>query len=264
MRAGEFIESRCRALISGARKSFLAVREGVDPEALHDFRVHVRRLRAVLRTIAPPYYEYPSGTIGKLLGSLARSTGEIRDREVFLELLLGLDDSVISGPRRSALYTTEKQIYQEKMREFLRYAESADIFHPFTLLESMLRLPVDPDLDGPAGRFAEQIAQKNIQDLDKKMKKLKAALSSPEKLHKLRIQAKRTRYVIDFYADLLPGRLLQSDRARHIQNLTGRVQDCAVLSGYLDSILLGVEEKVLLFGHIEAQREEALRALSAL
>jgi len=57
-----------------------------DAEALHDFRVALRRLRSVLRAYAPWYDPVPKN-LNKRLRRLARATNMARDAEVQIEWL---------------------------------------------------------------------------------------------------------------------------------------------------------------------------------
>lgn len=74
-------------LLDQAEDARLRLREGSDPEALHDFRVAIRRLRSTLRSYAPQLEDSVGRKDGRRLRSLARNTSESRDREVQLEML---------------------------------------------------------------------------------------------------------------------------------------------------------------------------------
>ena len=64
---------------------------GSDPEAIHDFRVALRRLRTVLRPARRLYGKRRLEEIGGELRRFATASGDLRDAEVLRETLAGLD-----------------------------------------------------------------------------------------------------------------------------------------------------------------------------
>ncbi len=106
-----------RALEEAAR-----VEVGADPEAIHDFRVALRRLRAWLRAFRP----YLSDTVGhgpeRRLRTLSRLAGRARDLEVQYQWLTGPRQRRF-GPARNAARWLAEEIGREQARARRRLAE---------------------------------------------------------------------------------------------------------------------------------------------
>lgn len=100
--AHELVVPLVRAHLRAVRDAAARVvaRRADDPEAVHDFRVALRRLRSILRPLRKLYGPKRLRTIGDELRELANSTGLLREEEALRETLLGLP---LTKPTRSAL-----------------------------------------------------------------------------------------------------------------------------------------------------------------
>ncbi|MGH7628492.1 MAG: CHAD domain-containing protein, partial [Gemmatimonadales bacterium] len=76
-------------LLDDAAAARLRLGRPDDPEALHDFRVAIRRLRSCLRAWRAVLDEGVSPRVVKRLRRLARATGASRDLEVHLAWVVG-------------------------------------------------------------------------------------------------------------------------------------------------------------------------------
>ncbi len=81
--ATEGARRRALALTGEVHDAAQRLRRGTDTEALHDFRVALRRLRGCLRAYAP--WLEPGRKLTRRLRRLARTTNTARDAEVCLE-----------------------------------------------------------------------------------------------------------------------------------------------------------------------------------
>lgn len=99
MRVSQFLADRLGALAAGARAQIEPVLAG-EAEALHDFRVHLRRLRSVLRPLSGTVYDaFYVKTIRRELGAIASGTNELRDQEALRESLTPLlEPELANGP----------------------------------------------------------------------------------------------------------------------------------------------------------------------
>ncbi|MBI5067526.1 MAG: CHAD domain-containing protein [Deltaproteobacteria bacterium] len=84
----------CLALCAAAEEAGRRVAGGEDEEALHDFRVALRRLRSALRAFAPLLGDLVPAPLRRELRELGRATGPARDAEVLHGWLSGLGDAV--------------------------------------------------------------------------------------------------------------------------------------------------------------------------
>ncbi|HET6898246.1 MAG TPA: CHAD domain-containing protein, partial [Vicinamibacteria bacterium] len=74
-------------LLEAAEKERHRLGHEDDPEALHDFRVAVRRLRSWLKTFKAPLSGSVSGKHRDVLRAVAHATNDGRDAEVHIEWL---------------------------------------------------------------------------------------------------------------------------------------------------------------------------------
>ena len=103
---------------------------GGDPEALHDFRVALRRLRSSLRAYGAFLTESVSAKTRRRLRRLARATAESRDLEVHLSWLDTQRPALTARQRTGLLWLRERlaarkasaddQLQREIARDFAR------------------------------------------------------------------------------------------------------------------------------------------------
>src|SRR5205809_7707223 len=76
------------------------LRTSEDPEALHDFRVALRRMRSALRVFRPHLKGSSPRRLSRALRDIASGTGMSRDLEVHLEWLGRKLEELPAAPRR--------------------------------------------------------------------------------------------------------------------------------------------------------------------
>lgn len=209
-----------------------------DPEAVHQMRVALRRLRSAISVFRG--YVAPEGTaavaaeVKWLLGEL----GPARDTDVFLAEVLA---PVVEGmPGQGALgrLTREFGALKERRYDAARLAVESQRCTKLALaigawIEDGWR--VDDRLAAlPAGDFAAQVLERR----DRKMRKAGPHLAElgVEERHRLRIRIKKLRYAGEFFASLFP-----EGRARRflaglavLQDRLGALNDLAVASHMLE------------------------------
>jgi CHAD domain-containing protein len=213
-------------------------REGADPEEVHDMRVSIRRLRAALRAfddVLPDGWENVSPEL-KWLGT---SLSAVRDLDVQLEQLqtwkasLPQTDQALMD-RLVALLTEQRQQARESL---VRSLESARYAALINKAQALLDAPPSPGA-------AEQLlirAPRLIGRSYRKLRKRGDALDSQSKaedLHRLRIQAKRLRYLVEFVGGpygQAGQRLVR--RLTRLQDVLGSHQDAQVATAALRALL---------------------------
>lgn len=188
--------------------------EGVDPEGVHQMRVGVRRMRALVALVRQAL---PSIRLGRLRGplrSLAALLGEVRDLDVFLaqglapHLALRLDDPGLEGLRAGALALCEER--RQALREGLFAPRTARL-----LLELGHWIATTEELDLESGdpsvalaRRADHFAEGALTRLLRKARKRASAAiaGSPADRHALRITLKKLRYSSEFFRSLFDER----------------------------------------------------------
>jgi CHAD domain-containing protein/CYTH domain-containing protein len=208
-----------------------------DEQALHDFRVSLRRLRSNLQAYAPYLATAVSPKQRKRIRNLASSTGGGRDAEVQLAWLeqRQLDVSIDEAPG--------VELLREELEGQLTagYGQGvARALKKFGKLDGKLRRRLD-DLE-TAGQASglneglqfsaavERCLPEYAGELDVHLSRVHSIADEAE-AHRARIRAKRLRYLLEPIADDVEGvdGLLSS--LKGLQDLLGDLRDAQLLSG---------------------------------
>ena len=209
-------------------------RTGEGPEALHDMRVASRRLRAAVghfrRGIAEPTRE----RLARELRWLGALLGTVRDLDVQRERL---ERSAALRPARErrVLARLTAALADERRSARQRLLAGLQSRRYFRLLDDLERLT------SAASVGEETVATETGRSVRRALRRFERAADAalaepgPERLHVLRIAAKRLRYLLEFLEDVLgeasrrPLKLLVA-----LQDLLGAHQDAIVAA---DTIL---------------------------
>ncbi len=245
-------------------------------EAVHDFRVNVRRLRCVFKTVTPVYGNFFSGYFRTALKKIQDATGELRDVEVLADHLQSKSirtppaDAPESGEaflERLQAYTEQTRRREKELRSALRKQLNDDAFlYPLKQLEALLVLPVRESRDREAEVFALEVVQKMRDRLQKKVDRIAERAGDAPWLHALRIDCKHIRYVTEFYRYVLPPSVQQTSRfAKKMQNKLGDLHDYDFILELIDAQgeELGPELREELRMRFGTERESSFEALSA-
>jgi inorganic triphosphatase YgiF len=190
-----------------ALRHFTSNADGVrqsDPEAVHQMRVGLRRLRAAISlfgTVLPPA---STEKIKAELKWLTRELAPAREIDVFLkEKIKPLER--FAEPKRG-VRAIEKQFSNRRKQAFgrARVALATARYRKLAIdvLEWLDTRKADAvrKSDTPVGKFAERVLRRRIKKVRKEGVDL-ADLSAPQR-HKLRIKIKKIRYAFDFFRSL--------------------------------------------------------------
>lgn len=208
---------------------------GGDDEALHDFRVAVRRLRSALRA----YREPLTGSIGdrdrKRLSDLADSTGDVRDLEVHVAWLQKrLDDLPHDERGRAWALLNELRAERARAEERLRLRVAKDFPRERWRLARRLRFyRVRVDLEAPPGgpRLAVVWARLAV-DLAAELERRLAAIrtiADQDEAHQARIAGKRLRYLLEPVQKEIEGAADVIRSLKRLQDALGDMHDADVL-----------------------------------
>jgi len=222
------------------------VRLGLDAEPVHEMRVAVRRLRALLRAARPMFVREWADALRAELGWLGRALGPLRDLDVLSAYLRAEAETLDDGDR-----TTLEPIFSalESDRAAAR-AEALSVMQSERYLALLGALGAPPQLLAGAGAVSlEAIAARELKKLRKTVRRAEAE-GSDELLHKARIRAKRLRYVAETLGEDSIVR-----RAKAFQDVVGEHQDAVVAEERLRALAARVPEAALSLGLlIERQR----------
>lgn len=204
----------CLAQVSANAELLRVVRR---PEAVHQLRVGLRRLRAAIGVFKPLLADADRQRIETELKWLAGETDAARDLDVFIrDVFHPMAQDAPSpdlAPLGRRLLTARGQAYDRAL------AALQSPRYGLLMLETTAWIETAPLPDEPVARFAAEALDHLHHQMEKRARTL--ADQDADTRHHLRIRAKRLRYAAEFFADLFPAR---RRRARYLQALE-RMQD---------------------------------------
>ena len=241
-------------------------RLGSDAEDLHQHRVAIRRLRALLRAARPML---DAGWVREVRAELAwagRALGDVRDLDVLLDHLRS-DAAALDDRERRAFddlleqLAARRTVARRTLRADLRLARYIRLLDR---LEGELRAP--PTIDRPVA--LREIAGAEHRRLRKQMRAL-GDEPADDALHAARIAVKRARYAAELAEGTVggtAGRYIEA--AKSLQDVLGEHQDATVAEQMIRDLLDSATESslpaALAAGMlIERQRERRRDARSA-
>lgn len=257
MRTEQAVRAMAIVMLDQAGLHVNGVIADTDTEFLHQFRVNVRKLRSLISLLKKALPATMIDTLKPRLSLIASKTNKLRDLDVFI---LAQDSYRAMLPANfesglSELYRLiEKQRQQEK-NKVARYLSSNDYRTDVATCAAELSLNAafqTPMALKPVLRVVKKLLLRRYH----KMLAMSAAInnqSPDEKIHELRIEFKKLRYLIEFFVDLLPrkrtGKIVS--KIKKIQAVLGDYNDCCVQIEFLNS-------------YVDDTRVEMSKALSGL
>jgi CHAD domain-containing protein len=252
MRAGdEVIDATPRA---GARAVALALladgavaadrfAAAADEEALHDFRVALRRLRSTLRACRPWLGESVGGRQEKKMKKLARATNAARDAEVQLAWLASKRDALSSRRHRVGLDLLVRRLEARRSGPDVRRLVAR---YRRTARRLRRRLAKDGRRAGaanaaPATGFGGVLAtliRDHLEELKERLAAVRGAWDQPG-VHAARIAGKRLRYLLEPLRGNQHANAAEAVKhLKRLQDVLGDLHDRHVLAGELREALV--------------------------
>ncbi len=206
-----------------------------DVEALHDFRVSLRRLRTILRAYRPSFAPEVRKMERRAIRKLARSTGAGRDAEVLLDWLESVRDDLAPSEGRMA----DRLAAELRSERDWEYGDVHDMVGPrFRKLEKRLRrrlgsfeLPAEPSRPGVERSFAATLNHV-LPVYAAELSDAVDAIHTPEDhdaVHAARIRGKHLRYLVESVASEVDGVDVLVDRLKGLQDSLGDLRDAQLL-----------------------------------
>jgi len=229
--------------LAHARASEQGVVADWDTEFLHDYRVSLRKVRSVLSLFKGVFSEDVTRALKTEFSNVMRSTNDLRDLDVYL---LDKQDylALVPEPMRPGLekmftgFASERRKQLKKVRAQL---ESSDYQQEMqrlqqqfpeyngTRLAPSIATPLGPLAEEPVGEYASKLIYKRYRKI-RKMARVINDGTSDQEVHELRIEFKKLRYLMEFFATLYPPlelkELLKSMKS--LQSSLGRFNDYSV------------------------------------
>lgn len=230
-----------------AAAAFPRLQDPADTEALHDFRVGLRRLRSCLRSYRAYLDESLPKKLRRRLRDLAASTGPGRDTEVQIEWLRGRSRHLGSYHRAGLAWILGR--LEERMRA-ANEEMSARLPKEFPRIEADLRerlstYHTEIRLAQPSPTLAEVTAgilRSQAAELESHLARVDGP-EDEEEAHEARISAKRLRYLVEPFD--LPEAAALVKRTKKLQEILGELHDAHVLETELsESLQIAASERV--------------------
>jgi CHAD domain-containing protein len=230
------------------RANEAGIRADSDTEFLHDFRVAIRRTRSALSQIRNVF---PSETTERFRGEfryLGSLTNQLRDLDVYLlaesayraELPPTMRDDI--APLFDYLRTQREQTLQDVIAgldssEYARILRDWEVF----LNQPVPETPESANAATPIIELARQGIFKRYRRVVKDGNYI-LEHTQDELLHALRIECKKLRYLLEFFANLFPPKKVARliNQLKRLQDNLGAFNDLSVQQEYL----LGVAKEL--------------------
>ncbi|MEM9195403.1 MAG: CHAD domain-containing protein, partial [Myxococcota bacterium] len=237
--AEEAVRRICLHHLEEARAACGRLDDPADAEALHDFRVAVRRLRSQFRGFRDELAAVDKKDI-KALRGFQEATGAGRDAEVLLLWLEPLRPT-LAPPHRLGFDWLANRLETQKTDGYaLARTEIRKRFERFAkrLYRRLERMDVRIHLLEPstAPTFAGVLADKieaHVVELRERLQQAES-IDELEQAHRARIAGKRLRYLVDPVRPYLPEAKVVTKQCRALQDVLGSLNDAEVLRTHLE------------------------------
>jgi CHAD domain-containing protein len=240
-------------------------RTGRDPEDVHQMRVAVRRLRAILRASRPLFDPRWVDGLRRELKWLGTVLGDVRDLDVLHAYLRSQLEALPAPERRAGRQSLLRPLDADRVRA--RAALRVTLASPrhARLLARLQAALVHPPTR-PSSVPLPDIAAAEFKKLRKAVAKLPRQPSA-EELHAVRIKVKRARYAAELVQPIIgrrAGRFIA--KTKKLQDILGEHQDAVVAEEYLRKVTertpAGQARAQQLIKQQRKRRKEALAAFS--
>ena len=241
------------AQLDAARTARERLNDAGDKDALHDFRVALRRMRSVLRAYRPWLNGVPRKR-RRRLRALARATNAARDAEVMLGWLRQERRKFAVRERAGYLWLREflerrrEEAYAEVAREVAREFGKLDL----RLREALERMGSSGPETTPQPRYAvitAELIRRHTAEIAERLSGIQS-VEDAQAIHATRIRGKRLRYLLEPLAAEVPAADVAIQRMKQFQDRFGVLCDAFVQARVL-------AQAVEIAGAEQAQRRPA-------
>lgn len=252
------IAMACLAQVSANAELLRIVRR---PEAVHQMRVGLRRLRAAIGVFKPLLAEPERQGVDTELKWLAQEADAARDLDVFIRDVFHPTALEAPSPGLAAL---GRHLLTSRGRAYDRVlAAIASPRYALLMLETTAWIETAPLPDEPVAPFAAEALDRLHRQVEHRARDLTEL--DADARHHLRIRAKRLRYAAEFFADLFPARRRCPRYLKALERLQatlGALNDLAVARDKIPGeAALGDPEIAFTAGRVIGRRERDEAAL---
>lgn len=243
----------------------------VDPEFLHELRVAVRRTRSVLAQAKGVLPSDVRDRYREGFGWLGQVTGPPRDLDVYV---LGWDGYVasLSAAEVVALDRVRAELDRRRSAAHRTLAKALRSAQARSMLSEWQRWLSDASLQGDEGEHVGPVVAKRIHRAQQQVLRAGREIhpeSHPERLHDLRKDTKKLRYLLECFGSLFPAKPRKAfvNQLKALQENLGDHQDAEVHLAQLQELAVDlhrakdVDSSVLLAmgrlsDHLDRRRQQ--------
>ena len=244
MRSDEAAKIILRSLLQVIKTNESYIEKDLDTEFLHDYRVAVRRTRSALGQIKNVFPKETTLRFKKDFSFIGKLSNQLRDLDVYL-LKKDAYTALLPSFLRDDIdplfdYLSNKR--SKALKQVVRSFESNKYRQIFKEWEKFLN---EPQKDAPGASNADlsilTLAQKRIY---KQYRSIVESINQilenidDKKLHALRIECKKLRYLMEFFASLFSLKKMNTltKQLKKLQNKLGNLNDLFIQQEYLLNI----------------------------
>ncbi|MBL1127508.1 MAG: CHAD domain-containing protein [Chloroflexi bacterium] len=212
------------------------ISQDIDTEFLHDFRVALRRSRSALSQFKDVLPAEPVARFRADLKMVAQWTNDLRDLDVYLLAEPGyramLPDFMQAD--MALLFTYLRQKRKKALRTAVSALHSATCQQIMADWAAFLYTTTPAAPANPILPLAQRRIYKRYRRIIKQGQKILLSGNEPE-MHALRIECKKLRYLLEFFATLFPPEemTLLIGQLKTLQSNLGDINDLHVQEAYL-------------------------------
>jgi CHAD domain-containing protein len=216
----------------------------LDTEFLHDFRVAIRRTRSALGQIKSVFPQNATSRFKKEFAFVGKLSNQLRDLDVYLlkedaykailpPVLRDDINPLFDYLRKNRSKALQKVIRGLKSRKYAQIMQDWEAF----LDEPQQEAAAASNADQPIITLARKRIYKQYRSIVK-AGNLILKKTEDEKLHALRIECKKLRYLMEFFSSLFPRKKnnLLIAQLKNLQDNLGDFNDLCVQQDYLMDI----------------------------
>ncbi len=221
----------------------------IDSEFLHDFRVAVRRSRSALSLFKQVFAPDSIAPFGKALRELGKQTNLLRDLDVYLlrqtefQQRVPLDFQKGLNPLFQRLRRDRERAHSEVIRLLtsVSYQQFTTSWRSF-LEQTPEERAYSRDGHKPVKKLADKQIYRKYQQIVKAGEGI-GRDAEDQQLHRLRIECKKLRYLLEFFYSLYPGEEVDQiiRQLKRLQDNLGLFNDLCMQIEHLSEYGMGLK-----------------------
>ena len=226
------------------------VKENIDTEFLHDLRVAIRRARSLLGQTEGVIDVKTKVRLQTYLKTMSAATGRVRDLDVYLlkkdEYLSKVPESMKNGViRLFSVLQRRRRDARNRMIKAIAGAEFKDALEGLDrFIESDLIVKENTTGIISAADLARKVIFKRFTKVIKYGGRI--SIDTPiNEFHRLRIECKKLRYLMEFFESLFPEHKVKLliGQLKKLQENLGDFNDLSVQQKFLNEYIAGIDPK---------------------